>query len=110
MPGAPGSAAVGLVLGAQQVVQDVDDGRDVPLGLPVGILEGRVEGAGEGAGVDALPVVVHRLDDRPSAVCSTTLPALLLKKRNSESNSKLIPEPYSEPNSEPNSKPCRFQL
>ena len=58
-----GGGAVRLVLRAQQVVQDVDNGGDVPLGLAVGVLEGGVEGAGEGAGVHALPVVVHRLDD-----------------------------------------------
>ena len=34
---------VGLILGTEQVVQDVDDGRDVPLGLTITILEGRVE-------------------------------------------------------------------
>ena len=33
-----GAGAVGLVLGAQQVVQDVDDGRDVALRLSVGVL------------------------------------------------------------------------
>lgn len=41
--GAAGPAAVGLVLGTQQVVQDVDDGSDVPLGLPVAVLQGGVQ-------------------------------------------------------------------
>ena len=57
------AAAVGLVLGAEKIVQDVDNRGDVPLGLPVAVLQRGVQCAGEGAGVDALPVVVHRLND-----------------------------------------------
>ena len=34
-----------LVLRAEEVVEDVDDGGDVPLGLPVTILESWVQGA-----------------------------------------------------------------
>lgn len=34
-----------LVLRAQQVVQDVDDGGDVPLGLAVPVLQGGVQGS-----------------------------------------------------------------
>lgn len=63
------AAAVGLVLGAEQVVEYVHDGGDVALGLAVAVLEGGVEGAGEGARVDAFAVVVHRLDDGALALC-----------------------------------------
>ena len=42
---AAAGAAVRLVLGAQEVVEDVDDGGDVPLGLTVLVLQRRVEGA-----------------------------------------------------------------
>lgn len=49
---------------AQQVVEDVDDGADVALGPAVPVLQGRVQGAAERARVDALAVVVHRLDYR----------------------------------------------
>ena len=34
-----------LVLRAQKVVQDVDDGGDVPLWLAVPVLQGRVQGS-----------------------------------------------------------------
>ena len=37
------AASVGLVLGAEKVVKDVDDGGYVPLGLAVLVLEGRVQ-------------------------------------------------------------------
>ena len=57
------AAAVGLVLRAQQVVENVDNGGDVALGLTVAVLQRGVEGPGEGARVHALPVVVHRLND-----------------------------------------------
>ena len=74
-----GGGGVGLELGAQQVVEDVHDGGDVPLGLPVGVLQRGVEGAAEGAAVDALAVVVHRLDDGSLAVGRVTpLPGALL--------------------------------
>ena len=77
--GAGGGGGVGLELGAQQVVQDVHDGGDVPLGLPVGVLQRGVEGAAEGAAIDALAVVVHRLDDGSLAVGRVTpLPGALL--------------------------------
>jgi hypothetical protein len=61
--GGGGGAAVRLVLRAQQVIENVDNRGDVPLGLAVGVLQGGVQRAGEGARVHALPVVVHRLDD-----------------------------------------------
>ena len=44
------AAAVGLVLGAEKIVQDVDNRGDVPLGLPVAVLQRGVQCAGEGAG------------------------------------------------------------
>ena len=69
-----GAAAVRLVLRAQQVVENVHDGRYVALGLAVGVLQGGVEGAGEGARVHALAVVVHRFDDgAPRAAAAATL-------------------------------------
>ena len=43
--GPAGAAAVRLVLGAQEVVEDVHDGGDVPLGLTVLVLQRRVQGA-----------------------------------------------------------------
>ena len=40
-----GRMVVVLVLRAQKVVQDVDDGGDVPLWLAVPVLQGRVQGS-----------------------------------------------------------------
>ena len=74
-----GGGGVGLELRAQQVVEDVHNGGDVPLGLPVGVLQRGVEGPAEGAGVDALAVVVHRLYYRPLGVRCSSLPPLLVR-------------------------------
>ena len=61
-----------FVLCAQEVVEDVDDGGDVALGLPVAVLQRGVERAREGARVDAAPVVVHALDDGAAAAAART--------------------------------------
>ena len=37
------SARVGLVLCAKEIIQDVNDGGDVPLWLTIGVLEGGVQ-------------------------------------------------------------------
>ena len=37
------SAGVGLVLCAKEIIQDVNDGGDVPLWLTIGVLEGGVQ-------------------------------------------------------------------
>ena len=80
--GAAAGAAVGLVLGAQQVVEDVDDGGDVPLGLAISVLQGWVEGAGEGSAVHSLAVVVHGLYDGALAVGRPALPVSVLLRGN----------------------------
>ena len=53
------ASAVSLVLGAQQVIQDVNNGGNVTLRLTVGVLKCWVQGAGEGARVDTLAMMVH---------------------------------------------------
>ena len=64
--GLASAAGVVLVLRTEKVIQDVNDGGDVPLGLAVGVLQGRIQRAGKGARVHALAVVVHAFDDGPA--------------------------------------------
>lgn len=46
---------------AEQIIQNVNDGADVPLRPTVSILESWVQSATERAGVDALTVMMHTL-------------------------------------------------
>lgn len=46
---------------AEQIIQNVNDGTDVPLWSTVSVLEGRVQSAAERAGVDTLTVMMHTL-------------------------------------------------
>lgn len=61
----PGSGA--LRCGAEQVVQDVDDGGDIPFRPAELVLQGGIQRSGEGPGVDALPMVLHGFDHCPGA-------------------------------------------
>lgn len=46
---------------AEQVIQDVNDGANVPLRPTVSVLEGRVQRAAERAGIHALAMMMHTL-------------------------------------------------
>lgn len=61
----PGSGA--LRCGAEQVVQDVDDGGDIPFRPAELVLQGGIQRSGEGPGVNALPVVFHGFDHSSGA-------------------------------------------
>lgn len=61
----PGSGA--LRCSAEQVVQDVDDGGDIPFRPAELVLQGGIKRAREGSGVDSLPVVLHGFDHSSGA-------------------------------------------
>lgn len=46
---------------AKQIIQNVNNGADVPLRPTVSVLEGWIQSAAERAGVDTLAVMMHTL-------------------------------------------------